>query len=116
MEILGIGTAELIAILLIMLVVAGPKRMIQWAYILGQYVAKLRTMWADAMAMVQKEVDAAGLDVQVPKDLPTRANLNRHINKAMNVVTKPAQTAMNEVKAEILEVQVSAVKSVDIAE
>lgn len=112
MEILGIGTAELIAILLIMLVVAGPKRMIQWTYILGQYVAKLRTMWADATAMVQKEVDAAGLDVQVPKELPTRANLNLHISKAVNTVTKPAQTTMNEVKAEMRE----AAKSVDIAE
>src|SRR5690349_21652010 len=104
MEILGIGTGELIAILLIMLVIAGPKRMIQWAYILGQYVAKLRTMWAEAMTMVQKEIDEAGLDVQLPKDVPTRAGLRNQINQAMNVVTQPTQAVMDEVKAEISEV------------
>ena len=36
MDILGIGGGELVLIVLVMLVVAGPKRMIQWAYIAGK--------------------------------------------------------------------------------
>ena len=63
MEILGIGGAEFIAIFIIMLVVAGPKRMIQWAYVMGKYTAKIRAMWAESMTYLQKEFDAAGLDV-----------------------------------------------------
>ena len=63
MEIFGIGGAELVAILIIMLVVAGPKRMVQWAYVLGQYVSKARAMWDGVMAGVQKEIDDAGLDI-----------------------------------------------------
>ncbi len=101
MEILGIGTAELIAILLIMLVVVGPKRMIRWAYVLGQYAAKLRGMWAEVMTSVQKEFDAAGMDVKLPKDIPTRQGLTNQMNKAFSTITKPTQDVMNEIKAEI---------------
>lgn len=112
MEIFGVGGAELVAILIIMLVVAGPKRMIQWAYILGQYVAKIRSMWADVMAGVQKELDAAGMDVQLPKTMPTRAELNNHVtqfvNPAANVwagITAPVQAVIDDVSTEIQQTQ-----------
>ena len=105
MEILGIGGAELVAILIIMLVVAGPKRMIHWAYILGKYTAKARAMWAESMTYLQKEFDAAGLDIELPKDPPTRGSLNRQftqqVEKAFSPVTKPVKDALDETKAEI---------------
>lgn len=99
MELFGIGGMELVAILIIMLVVAGPKRMIQWAYILGQYTAKLRGMWSEVMKGVQKEMDAAGMDIQVPKDIPTRSSLQRQMQQALSGVTRPAQDILDEVKA-----------------
>ncbi|MBI1281977.1 MAG: hypothetical protein GC179_27880 [Anaerolineaceae bacterium] len=112
MEIFGVGGAELAAILIIMLIVAGPKRMIQWAYVLGQYVAKFRSIWADVMDGVQKELDEAGMDVQLPKTMPTRADLNQHIttftNPAANVwagITAPVQDVMNDVSTEIKQAQ-----------
>ncbi len=105
MEILGIGGAELIAILIIMLVVAGPKRMIQWAYILGKYAAKARAMWAETMTYIQKEFKDAGVDIELPKEVPTRGNLNRQINKqvekAMSPVTKPMQEALDETTSQL---------------
>ncbi len=100
MEIFGVGGAELAAILLIMLIVAGPKRMIQWAYVLGQYVAKFRSMWADVMDGVQKELDAAGMDVKLPKTMPTRADLNKHIT----TFTNPASSVWAGIKAPVQEV------------
>jgi len=108
MEIFGVGGAEMAAILIIMLIVAGPKRMIQWAYVLGQYVAKGREMWANVMDGVQKELDEAGMDVQLPKTMPTRAELNKHIttftNPANSVwagITAPVQDVMNDVTNEV---------------
>lgn len=105
MEIFGIGGAELIAILLIMLIVAGPKRMIQWAYVLGQYTAKLRAMWAETMNALQKELNESGVDVQLPKDIPTRSSLTREFNKQIekvaSPVTKPIQDTLNETRDEI---------------
>jgi len=101
MEIFGIGGGELVAILIIMLVVAGPKRMIQWAYVLGQYVAKFRAMWDEVMAGVQKEIDEAGLDMQLPKSMPTRANLMNPMSNVWAGITAPVQEVMNDVSTEI---------------
>ncbi|MCS6835768.1 MAG: twin-arginine translocase TatA/TatE family subunit [Anaerolineae bacterium] len=96
MNIFGIGGAELVLILLIALVVAGPKRMIEWAYHLGRWVAKLRQMWSQMMDVVQQEVDAAGLDVKLPKELPTRQSLNQTINQAMKPLTDPLRQTLDE--------------------
>src|SRR5262245_58410670 len=101
MDILGIGGWELVAILLIMLIVAGPKRMIAWSYTLGKYVAQLRKMWAETAQVIQKEFDEAGLDVQVPKDIPTRGDLNREIGRALTPVTKPFQESLDATKKEL---------------
>ena len=104
MEIFGVGGAEMVAILVIMLVVAGPKRMVQWAYVLGQYVSRARVMWDEVMAGVQKEIDDAGLDVQLPKTMPTRATLNNLTNPMSSVwanITAPVQEVMNDVSTEI---------------
>jgi Sec-independent protein translocase protein TatA len=99
MNILGIGGSELVIVFLIMLIIAGPKRMIHWSYIMGKYVAKLRQMWTEAANMIQKELDEAGVDVQVPRELPTRQNLNREARKIFSPVTQPLQQALDEAKA-----------------
>jgi Sec-independent protein translocase protein TatA len=101
MDILGVGGWELVAIFLIMLVVAGPKRMIQWSYTLGKYIAMLRKMWAETAQMLQKEFDQAGVDVQVPKDIPTRGDINREIARALTPVTKPIQDSMDAARTEL---------------
>lgn len=105
MEILGVGGAELIAILIIMLVVAGPKRMIQWAYVLGTYMAKLRSMWAEMMTIVQKELKESGVDVELPKEIPTRGNITRQVNqqvqKAISPVTKPLEDTLKEASVSV---------------
>ncbi|MBC7870772.1 MAG: hypothetical protein H7Y09_08025 [Chitinophagaceae bacterium] len=101
MEILGVGGLELVAILVIAIVVAGPKRMLQWAYILGQYVAKLRHMWKDVAVMLQKELDASGVDYKVPEQMPTRGTLTRELNKVLKPMTQPMQETANQLNAEL---------------
>jgi Sec-independent protein translocase protein TatA len=96
MNIFGIGGAELVLILVIMLVVAGPKRMIQWAYVLGKYVAVLQKMWSQAAAALQKEFDEAGVELEVPKELPTKGDLQRSIATAIQ-----KNVPLNEVTDEL---------------
>lgn len=105
MNILGIGGWELLAILLIMLLVAGPKRMIHWAYILGQYVAKFRTMWSETVDVIQKEFDDAGVGIQIPKDIPTRGTLNQQIAKTMESVTRPVKETMDKATTEVNQIK-----------
>jgi Sec-independent protein translocase protein TatA len=110
MNILGIGAPELILILMIAIIVAGPKRMIRWAFILGQYIGKLRAMWADVAKVIQAEVDQAGLDVQVPTDLPTKAAVGRMIQQAAKPLADPISKAAREVDQDFRRAQ-SEVKS-----
>ncbi len=101
MDILGIGGWELVAILLIMLIVAGPKRMISWSYTLGKYVSQLRRMWSETAQVIQKEFDDAGVDVKVPTNIPTRGDLNRELGRALTPVTKPFQESLDATKKEL---------------
>lgn len=101
MNILGVGGPELAAILIIMLVFAGPKRMVHWSYVLGQHLAKFRRMWSQTVDLVQKEFDEAGVDIQLPKEPPTRQNMNKAIADAMKPVTQPVQESLDEVKKDV---------------
>jgi Sec-independent protein translocase protein TatA len=91
-NIFGVGGAELVVIFVIMLVVAGPKRMIRWAYVLGQYVGKLRKLWGEVVDMMQDEADAAGLGIKIPKDLPTKQGLTKLVADAV----KPYSDELNK--------------------
>lgn len=107
MELFGVGPWELVAILLIMLVVAGPKRMIQWSYKLGQYVAVLRRMWTETAKMLQKELDEAGVDFRVPTEPPTRDTLRKEVGRALAPVTKPIQESLDGLEKDMKEVKTS---------
>ncbi|MGJ3240872.1 MAG: Sec-independent protein translocase subunit TatA/TatB [Anaerolineae bacterium] len=107
MNIFGVGGAELVLILVIALIVAGPKRMIRWAYTIGQYVGKFRILWEQMVDMLQDEVDAAGLDVKLPKEIPTKQSIAKtasdlikpyaeSLEKSVDEVRKPVQDAVTE--------------------
>lgn len=89
MNILGIGGPELLVIFIIMLLVAGPKRMIHWAYVLGQYVAKFRAMWAETVDKVQEELNQADIDIKIPKTPPTKASIQKQLGNTLDQWTTP---------------------------
>ncbi|MDE2775648.1 MAG: hypothetical protein OXI77_06895 [Chloroflexota bacterium] len=101
MNVFGVGAWELVAILLIMLVFAGPKRMIHWSYVLGQHVSKFRKIWSETVDLVQKEFDEAGVDIKLPKEPPTRKSLNKSLTEAVKPMTKPVQDSLDEVKKDM---------------
>jgi|FLYN01.1.fsa_nt_gi Sec-independent protein translocase protein TatA len=105
MNILGLGDLELLAILVIMLVVLGPRGMARWAYTVGQYTAKMRRMWSEAMLLLQREFKDAGIDVNLPKEVPTRRTLNKQVNKALSSVTRPVQDTLDEVNTELKQIK-----------
>ena len=101
MNIFGVGGPELIIILIIMLVFAGPKRMIHWSYLLGQYLAKFRKIWSETVDLVQQEFDQAGVDIKLPKQPPTRQNINKAITDAMKPLSDPLQETLDEVQKDV---------------
>jgi Sec-independent protein translocase protein TatA len=105
MDILGIGGAELVLIVLVMLVVAGPKRMIQWAYIAGKYAGQARRLWQETAEKLQAELDGAGVDVKVPRkmQLPTGAALQAQMRSRIAQAAQPAREIEREFAAALKE-------------
>ncbi|MDE0609556.1 MAG: hypothetical protein OXH77_06580 [Anaerolineaceae bacterium] len=108
MNILGVGGSELLIVLLIMLVIAGPKRMIHWSYVLGQHMAKFRRMWSETVDIVQQEFDEAGVGIQLPKDVPTRGSLQKEAGKVVGGVTAPMQDTLKEVNTQLGDIKTGA--------
>ncbi len=90
MNILGIGPAELILVFMIALAVAGPKRMIQWAYTIGRYVAQMRAMFQETVAAIQKEINID--DLNIPTDL------TRFPTKPFDIVSEANKVINSELK------------------
>lgn len=98
MSIFGIGGMELVLIFVIALIVAGPKRMALWAYTLGQWTAKLRVMWEEVAVSLQEEFKQSGIDVEVPRTPPTRADLQRGLQDYGRQVMQEAGNPQEEIK------------------
>src|SRR5216683_3262021 len=91
-NILGIGSWQIIIVLLVMLIVAGPKRMVLWAYQAGRYVAMFRKMFDETMSAFQKEMQESGIDLT--KDLTSLQKESFDvINEASKVINaEPTNT------------------------
>jgi hypothetical protein len=65
--------------------------MIQWAYQIGRYTARIRAMAQETMNAVQKELAASGLD-DVTKDLSSLQNTKFDVMKEVSKIIDPALT------------------------
>ncbi|MFW5691547.1 MAG: hypothetical protein ACOCXZ_03505 [Chloroflexota bacterium] len=100
MNILGMGLWELVLVLVIALVVAGPKRTLNWMYVLGRFAAQVREMWSRVMEGVQKDLDDAGVDIKLPADPTDRAEMSRFARDALRPLQEPMQKAMRDYENE----------------
>ena len=63
MDILGVGAAELIIFMLVLLVVAGPERSLLWARELGRYIRQIRQYLSELMGEFEKELGPDGREM-----------------------------------------------------
>ncbi|MGB1287050.1 MAG: hypothetical protein ACPG7F_10995 [Aggregatilineales bacterium] len=105
MNFFGVGGAELVLIIVIMMIVAGPKRMIRWMYVAGVYAGKLRDMWKEVAIVLQEEVDAAGIDFKVPEQIPTKQNLASSVNRFAQEAMKPLQEPLEDIQKDLKGIQ-----------
>jgi sec-independent protein translocase protein TatB len=101
MNIFGVGGWELLLIILIALVVAGPKRLAVWAYHIGLWSAKLQDLWGEFARSLQQEMDDAGVNVKIPNTPPNRDQISRSIQEFGREIVKNAEAPIEEVKADV---------------
>ncbi len=118
MNIMGMGIPELLVILLIAMIVAGPKRLMQWAYISGRFMGQMRVMWGQMMSSIQREFDDAGLDIKMPKDPLNRSQVQQFTRDALRPLSDPMRQAMHdyEREARALEKEIREADKLDVEE
>jgi hypothetical protein len=74
-------------------------------------------MWAETMTYVQKELNEAGMDVELPKDIPTRSSFNseisKQVQKAVSPISKPLQETLDATKSEVQQIKTDATALTD---
>ncbi|MBX3065655.1 MAG: hypothetical protein U0528_02890 [Anaerolineae bacterium] len=102
-NILGVGVPEMILIFLLMITIAGPKRMIKWAYELGKYTAKFRAMFQETMDAFKREIDASDLDLS--KEVKELGKLASSVSTPLPRfdIVKEANKVVNESSAKSAE-------------
>ncbi|MBN2471187.1 MAG: hypothetical protein JXN59_10720 [Anaerolineae bacterium] len=105
MNIFGIGPTELVLVLLIMLMVAGPKRMARWAYVMGVYAGKLRDMWSETSEVLKKELAEAGIEPEMVDSFGKMANpktrrtaVSGQLDKLVGDMKKPIEESLKPVE------------------
>lgn len=98
MNFFGLGAPEFVVVVIIALIIAGPKRMVQWMYVLGRWTAKARVMWGEVVDALQRELNDSGVDVKLPREMPTRGSINRVAQDALKPLAEPVKDVMQDVK------------------
>lgn len=96
MSLFGVGIMELVLVVMIALIVAGPKRMIQWAYMTGRFIAQIQHTWSKAIEAMQKEFDEAGVDLHLPKDPMNPQEMRRFKEEALKPIREPMEQAIRD--------------------
>ena len=92
-NILGIGLPQIAIVLVLSLVLFGPKQMMAYAYQAGRFLAKARAMWEEAARNMQAEIQNSGLDLKEFQELGQ--GLRQDMNKAVGEVNSSINTTLS---------------------
>ena len=78
MDIFGIGTGEFLLILVLILILMGPKKLQEVARVMGKTSRVIRRLGSDLSAAIKQELDESGKEtsssVEQHRDVPSDAN------------------------------------------
>lgn len=85
--IFGVGPAEMLIIVFVLLVIGGPQNTVKWARELGKMIRQLRLMWSKMMRELEKELGEEGREV-----MKSAQELSRNVNQ-LRQTTNPRHLA-----------------------
>jgi Sec-independent protein translocase protein TatA len=99
--IFGVGIAEMLIIVIVILVVGGPKNAVKWARELGLMMAKVRKMWASMVKELEKDMGEEAKElVKVTQELRQGVtDMRTAPQKVIREATKMIEETEKEVKA-----------------
>jgi sec-independent protein translocase protein TatB len=63
MDIFGVGISEIIVILLVVLIIGGPRNALKWSRDLGRMLRQARELWAQMTAQLEKDLGEEGREI-----------------------------------------------------
>jgi Sec-independent protein translocase protein TatA len=100
--IFGIGIPEMIIIVLAILIIGGPRNAVKWSGDLGRMLRKLRIMWGQMMADLEKDLGPEGKELMsATRDLTRNVQELRssaNPRKLAAQATRLVEDAMTETK------------------
>ncbi|KAB2904465.1 MAG: hypothetical protein F9K27_08085 [Anaerolineae bacterium] len=74
--IFGVGPAEILIIVFVLMVIGGPRNTVKWAREAGKVIHQLRMMWSRMMNELEKELGDDGKEI-----MKTAQELTRGVNQ-----------------------------------
>jgi sec-independent protein translocase protein TatB len=63
MDIFGVGISEIIIILLVILIIGGPRNALKWSRDLGRLLRQARELWSQMTAQLEKDLGEEGREI-----------------------------------------------------
>jgi Tat protein translocase TatB subunit len=94
----SIGFPELIMIFMVVLLVFGPKKLPEFAKLLGKIIREFRSTVDEAKAAIEDEIYKEGMTTQlkdIGKDVKDALNIYADIDKPLKAIGKDIKDALN---------------------
>ena len=107
MDILGVGLGEVMVIVLVILIIGGPKNAVKWSRDLGRMIRQGRMLVQQMMRELEKDLGPDGKEIMDAtrkltsgvNEVRTAANPRRVVNQAKNLI----ESTVEETKATLEE-------------
>ena len=107
MDILGVGLGEVMVIVLVILIIGGPKNAVKWSRELGRMIRQGRMLVQQMMSEIEKDLGPDGKEIMDAtrsltknvNDVRTAANPRRIVGQAKNLI----ESTVEETKATLEE-------------
>ncbi|NDJ85886.1 MAG: hypothetical protein GYB66_08375 [Chloroflexi bacterium] len=94
MDIFGVGLGELVVIVFLLLIVAGPKRSMMWARQAGEYLRQFREAWQRMVNEFREDLGEEGeAFMRTAQEFQRTASEIRHATSTRNVVNQAVRLA-----------------------
>jgi Sec-independent protein translocase protein TatA len=97
--IFGVGLAEMVIIVLVILIIGGPQNAIKWSRDLGRLIRQAREMWAKLVKDLEKEIGPEAKElVNTTRELTQNVNEIRQAANPHSIAQKANRMVQNAIK------------------
>ena len=119
MDILGVGLGEVVVVILVILIIGGPRNAVKWSRDLGRMLRQGRMLVQQMMAELEKDLGPDGKEIMDAtrkltsgvNDVRSAANPRRMVNQAKNLIESTVEEAKTSLEEPLKETEAALKKA-----